>query len=56
MTGFTTNDFRNLEFYYQAPLDAKDGSEAIIEIVESNEFKGEKIPEPLATHHQRIVQ
>ena len=38
MSGFTTNDFRNLRFYYQAPLDAEDGSEAQIEIVESSEF------------------
>ena len=31
-SGFSTNDFRDLNFYYQAPLDAKDGSIATIQI------------------------
>ena len=55
MTGFTTNDFRNLKFYYQAPLDAEDWSEAVIRIVESKDFTGweEKV---LKTYRQRIVQ
>ena len=33
---FETNDFKNLKFYYQAPLDAVDWSEAIIQISRSN--------------------
>lgn len=32
VTWFTTNDFRNLNFYYHAPLDAENGSEAIIQV------------------------
>ena len=32
-SGFSTNDFRNLNFYYQAPLDARDGSVEIIQII-----------------------
>ena len=32
---FTTNDFRDLKFYYQAPLDAVDWEEVVFQIVES---------------------
>jgi hypothetical protein len=30
---FTTNDFRDLNFYYHAPSDAIDGEEAVIQIL-----------------------
>ena len=33
---FTTNDFRDSTFYYQAPLDAADWSKAVIQIKSSN--------------------
>ncbi len=54
-TWFTTNDFRNLNFYYQAPLDAQDGSEAVFEIVESSEFD-KASRGTLWTYRQRLVQ
>jgi len=48
---FVTNDFRNLRFYYQAPLDAQDNSKAIIQISEAD------YPyEPLATKSIQVVQ
>ena len=51
-TSFTTNDFRNLKFYYQAPVDAKDGSEAIMQV--SNVRNSDvKITDPYV---QKIVQ
>jgi hypothetical protein len=46
-----TNDFRNLRFYYQAPLDAQDNSKAIIQISEAD------YPyEPLVTKSIQVVQ
>ncbi len=48
---FTTNDFRDLRFYYHAPLDAPDGSEAVIQI--SNSRNSDNY---LATYHQTVVQ
>lgn len=50
-TWFTTNDFRDLRFYYQAPLDAKDGSISTISIVESED--NSKI---LYTHNLEVKQ
>ncbi len=35
-SGFSTNDFRNLKFYYQAPLDVSDWSVSIFQIKSSN--------------------
>ena len=34
---FETNDFRDLNFYYQSPLDAADGSEAVVQISKLND-------------------
>ena len=48
---FTTNDFRNLNFYYQAPIDAVDWSNAIIQISSSRDPS--KI---LWTYQQKIAQ
>ena len=48
---FTTNDFRDLRFYYQAPLDAPDGSEAVIQIANSRNPGNY-----LATYNQLVVQ
>ena len=38
VTGFTTNDFRNLKFYYQAPSKVENWSEALVQVVETSEF------------------
>lgn len=38
VTGFTTNDFRNLRFYYQAPSKVENWSEALVQVIESSEF------------------
>ena len=48
-SGFSTNDFRDLRFYYQAPLDAIDWSTSILQIKPSNSDK------PLWTYNQQIV-
>ena len=48
---FTTNDFRDLRFYYQAPLDAIDWSQSVIQIArekDSNDY--------LATYVQTVIQ
>ena len=48
---FETNDLKNLKFYYQAPLDAKDGSEAVIQISRANHPD-----EILASYGQVLIQ
>mgnify|MGYP002853791363 CR=1 FL=1 len=48
---FSTNDFRDLKFYYQAPPDAADGSEAVIQIVRSSDYS-----QVLQTYRQRLIQ
>jgi hypothetical protein len=42
---------KNLKFYYQAPLDAKDGSEAVIQISRANHPD-----EILASYGQVLIQ
>lgn len=54
-TGFTTNDFRNLKFYYQAPLNVQDGSNVVFEVVESLDFD-EKWANTLWTYVQPLAQ
>ena len=55
-TWFKTNDFRDLRFYYRAPLDAENGSEAIIKISKSEDILSNQTNEVLATYPQKIVQ
>jgi len=50
-TWFTTNDFRDLKFYYRAPAWAVNNSEALIQIKRSKDATWY-----LATHRQTIVQ
>ena len=49
---FTTNDFRDLNFYLQVPLDAADGSEAVIRI---SNVRNPNI-ELADPYHQPIIQ
>ena len=53
-TWFATNDFRKLKIYYQAPSDAKDNNEAIIQIYKSSDSSENK--KYLWTHVQKIIQ
>ena len=52
---FTTNDFRNLNFYYQAPLDAADGSMAIIQVAKATDSINKQV-DYLWTYQQPIAQ
>ena len=56
-TWFTTNDFRDLRFYYQAPLDADDGSTSTIQIIKSKDKLGiENDLQPLHTQNLIVKQ
>lgn len=50
MTWFSTNDFRDLEFYYHAPLNAANESEAVIQIIDS------KNGQVMWTHRLNVMQ
>ena len=53
---FTTNDFRDLNFYYQAPLDAVDWSVAIIQISKASDLSVVDTQDYLWTYQQPIAQ
>ena len=57
-TWFSTNDFRKLRFYYQAPLDAVDWSKALIEISRHSDLGSWSILKvsPKNPYEQTIVQ
>ena len=57
-TGFSTNDFRKLRFYYQAPLDAEDWSKALIKISRHSDLGSGSMLDviPQNPYEQTIIQ